>query len=234
MKSLRQIIQENKSDKGLSADRHNYVAVYECLFRHLRHRPIALLELGVAEGYSIRSWFEYFEHGTVVGVDVDIAKSAAVLSGTEARVKLYQGNAQDPNLVPQQPFDIIIDDADHVLETQIEALRSHWGKLIDTGLYIIEDLYVGKFPWGGRASNRTFSLRRPYRGHYGAPPRKYLPHQAQDISFLNRRGLPADICQILDENDHFFPISNVSQDGGLHMIMVICKTPAPAAHRPSS
>ena len=221
MKSLGQIMEENGSDKGRQC--HNYVAVYECLFRHLRNRPIALLELGVSFGQSIRSWLEYFECARVVGVDVDLALSAATLSGSEDRLQLYEGKAQDPNLVPPQPFDIIIDDGDHVPETQIETLRSHWRNLTDGGLYIIEDLFVGAFPWGGRGSKRTFSLRLPYRGYYGAPWFKFLPHQPQDIAFVNRQDLPADICQILDENDHFFPISNVSRGGGLHMMMVICK-----------
>jgi hypothetical protein len=221
MKSLGRIIEENGSDKGRHC--HNYVAVYECLFRHLRHRPIALLELGVGQGYSIRAWLEYFECARVVGVDLYLAMSAATLSASEDRLQLYEGKAQDPNLVPRQPFDIIISDADHTLEAQIETLRAQWGNLTDEGLYIIEDLFVGKLPWGGRAHKRTFCLRLPYRGYYGSPSFKFLPHQAQDIAFLNRRDLPADICQILDKNDYFFPISNVSPDGGLHMMMVIYK-----------
>lgn len=222
MKSLSQIMQENGSDKAPRC--HNYTAVYECLFRHLRHGPIALLELGVGPGQSIRSWLDYFEFARVVGVDIHLAPSAATLSGLEDRLQLYEGDARDPNLVPPQRFDIIIDDGDHVPETQIETLRSHWGNLTDGGLYIIEDLFVGAIPGGGRASKRTFSLRLPYRGYYGSPSFTYLPHQPQDIAFVNRQHLPADICQILDENEHFFPISNVSRDGGLHMMMVICKT----------
>ena len=40
-------------------------------------------------------------------------------------------------------IDVIIDDGDHVDQSQLATLRNFWPLLRDGGLYIIEDIYPG-------------------------------------------------------------------------------------------
>jgi hypothetical protein len=43
-----------------SSPYHDYCRIHEELLAPLRHEPVALLELGVANGASLRMWGDYF------------------------------------------------------------------------------------------------------------------------------------------------------------------------------
>ena len=133
-------------------------------------------------------------------------------------------------------FRLIIDDADHGLETQQKLLRKYWHKLENGGFYIIEDLFIGKLPWGVEASQKRCSGFLKYFGHYTAPsvklsqpsflPASYcrpLPKFVQDIAFLNQYQLDEDIIDILEQNNHFITVTAISKNGGLHLSLVIFK-----------
>lgn len=224
MKTLNQIFNAYETDKSSKfGDRHNYAPVYDALFSQLRHSDIKLLEVGVHEGASLDSWHEYFSKATIHGAEI-LESDFDGRFKDKPRVKHHYGDATDPLLIAENDFQIIIDDADHSLDTCIRLLRSLWPKLNSGGFYIIEDLFVGDLPWGGTASTPKSSSNLIYNGYSSAKHGDFLPMYPQDLNFLNRNGLPTDICKILDENSYFFTITSVGKDGGLHMILVITKT----------
>ncbi len=67
-----------------------YLEVYEERFGSLRDQPIALLELGVAQGKSIEMSRDCFPKATIVGVDL-----MPEWESTEERVRIYRGGQDD-------------------------------------------------------------------------------------------------------------------------------------------
>jgi|694.fasta_scaffold03483_19 hypothetical protein len=223
MQKLSQLFDLHGSDKGLrTGDCHNYGSVYGALFEGLRPKKIRLLELGVFKGSSICAWLEYFPEGEIYGVDFRLEQQLGNdVPLSNKRLHLFQGDVTDPLVVPDLEFNIIIDDSNHTTDTQVQTLLAHWPKLIDGGYYIIEDLFVGRLPWGGKASVRSKSFLWPYAGFSRSPRQRFFPKHPQDLFFLNRAHMSASVSKILDENQYFFTISSVSSDGGLHMMLVI-------------
>ena len=76
---------------------------------------------------------------------------------------------------------------------------------------------------GNRRPRQGRWIDRQYNGFSAAPDGKYLPKRPQDLAFLNRKGLPEHLVAILDQNNHFLAITNISSNGGLHIFLVIQK-----------
>jgi hypothetical protein len=147
-----------------------YAEIYEKRFDRLRSKEIALLELGVHRGDSLRMWRDYFEKGTIVGLD--LGKNE--LHDPSGRIRLYQGKQQDLGLLDRvarenapSGFDIIIDDCSHIAQLSYLSfwhLFTHHLKL--GGIYVIEDWSLGywqEWPDGHRprkSSGRVSSLMR--------------------------------------------------------------------------
>lgn len=158
MKTLTELLDSYGSDKGLtSGDRHNYGAVYGALFAPHRTDHVHLLEFGVATGSSVRAWLDYFPRGEIYGVDSDLSPLSSDVPKDHPRLHLIEGDATDPQVVPNRNYEIMIDDSNHVTGTQVGTLLAHWEKLASGGLYIVEDLFVGELPWGGEASDHSLS-----------------------------------------------------------------------------
>jgi SAM-dependent methyltransferase len=124
-------------------------AIYDRLFGPIRLMPLAILELGVYNGGSIKTWEEYFPCARVAGID----RKLPALDVSQ-RVRLYEGDQADVNLLAQvaaevapNGFDIIIDDCAHIGAL---AKTSFWclfdNHLRPGGLYCIEDWTTGFWP----------------------------------------------------------------------------------------
>ena len=50
---------------------HNYPVAYEEMFEPIRNKVQNVLEVGVAGGWSLKIWEEYFPNATIHGVDID-------------------------------------------------------------------------------------------------------------------------------------------------------------------
>lgn len=102
-----------------------YFRCYEEFFRPLRDKEIKLLELGVDKGGSLLLWRDYFEKGTIAGLDISLMTLfrafALRLYDPTGRIHIYQGAQEDCALldrigeeVAPGGFDVIIDDASHI------------------------------------------------------------------------------------------------------------------------
>lgn len=144
MKTLDEIGLKHGTDK--SSLHHDYLRrVYEPLFAPLREQKIALLEIGVQFGFSLRTWREYFPNAKIAGID--IAKAYAPDPGIEYHI----GNGADPSFITeflkrQGEFDIIIDDGSHYANHIIASATYFWGAVKPGGFYIIEDLHCAYRP----------------------------------------------------------------------------------------
>ncbi|MGD0025113.1 MAG: hypothetical protein ABSC37_10905 [Xanthobacteraceae bacterium] len=135
---------------------HFYTPVYHGLFSKLRDRPIRLLEIGVGGydfktvgGASLAMWADYFLSGQITGID--IAEKRLALN---PRVKLFRGSQEDPVFLKRVcdergPFDIMIDDGDHVPKHVVSSFHALFPSLVDGGLYLIEDVQTAFWPHFG-------------------------------------------------------------------------------------
>lgn len=130
---------------------------YEECFENLTGKEIKLLELGVQKGGSLLLWRDYFETGTIVGLDINPCD----LDDPSGRVRVYQGSQLDTDLLDRiaekeatEGFDIIIDDCSHIGQF---SRTSFWhlfeNHLKPGGIYAIEDWgtgYMGQWVDGRR------------------------------------------------------------------------------------
>lgn len=153
MRSLAEIYETYKSkdpggpgtgDKGTV---HSYIEVYEEIFAHYRHATTNFLEIGVLAGSSMRMWTEYFGTSKVYGIDID----ERPLNGMfDLRPMLAEGfdikffDASLPNEVEKHfagvVFDVIIDDASHAIQHQMENYKNFKPHLSKGGIYVVEDV----------------------------------------------------------------------------------------------
>lgn len=131
---LTQIADWYGTDKGTIT--HGYTKTYAELFKHLRDRPIRMLEIGVACGASLKTWSAYFQKAEIFGRDIKPA--CAGLCAGYPRVNIATVDARCTPL--PGPWDIIIDDASHIPADIVAIWRNTWGELKTGGLYCIEDL----------------------------------------------------------------------------------------------
>lgn len=119
---------------------HNTIPVYESLFAPIRDHVSRVLEIGINSGVSHRMWRDYFPNATVVGIDiVDLCNGML----GEDRIVAHFADAYTEEMVEKlrsTPFDVIIDDGPHSLESQCFVAQHYTGLLAPGGVLVIEDI----------------------------------------------------------------------------------------------
>jgi len=122
---------------------HNYTIVYHDYFYSLKESVNKVLEIGVSS--SLRMWRDYFSNAQIFGIDINPEMFV------EERITTWPGNVasrDDLTSFIQQfgsDYDIIIDDGDHVEESQCISLGFLFPHVKPNGYYIVEDLTNGLF-----------------------------------------------------------------------------------------
>jgi hypothetical protein len=126
---------------------HNYLAFYELFFAPLRDRPLTVLEIGVLNGASLRTWEDYFPAAKIVGADIQPSSRQFERDRVVIEI-LDQSNIEELVQVgiKHGPFDIIVEDGSHMWEHQITTLRTLFPFVKQDGIYIVEDLQTNYGP----------------------------------------------------------------------------------------
>lgn len=130
-------------DKG---SLHSYIDTYDKL--ELYKRDIkSVLEIGVFDGGSLLMWRRCFPKASITGVDSrkwkNYDKNSFDILIKENNISFIQGNIMDEYTQEKllgNKFDLIIDDASHILTEQLLTSNILIENLTNTGLYIIEDI----------------------------------------------------------------------------------------------
>ena len=161
---------------------HHYGDTYESLFivkdvksepsntihmsypRSRRLEVELMMEVGVADGSCLLAWRDVFPNATIVGMDIHHSDKAH-----GERIEFHLGNASNQadcvRAAAGRQFDLIVDDATHLLEDALRTLFYLWPSVRPGGLYVIEEFY------GGPAENITamwpFAEIIPTMGPFG-------------------------------------------------------------------
>jgi fibrillarin-like rRNA methylase len=148
MKTLLEIY--NKYKVGDWPDKnsvHSYLPVYEEILSPCRHTAKNILEIGLMNGESLRMWTEYFD-GNVYGMDcsetpVDgLADLRPIIA--DGKHNIVIGDAASASTIHKYfygiKFDVVIEDASHNIEQQIQIYNSLIWYMNKGGIYIIEDI----------------------------------------------------------------------------------------------
>ncbi len=163
----------HKSDK--SSRFHNYAVKYDKILSPYREAFTSILEIGVAQGQSIRMWTDYFTKAIIHGADISPASSNCVDYSDRIKFHLLDQRvrAQLKNLEQYSPFDLIIDDGNHFWMEQILTFETLFPYLKSGGIYIVEDT--------------TTSYWKEYKNHQVSPV-NYFKALADDVHLKGARG----------------------------------------------
>jgi hypothetical protein len=124
-----------------------YLQAYEQFFEPIRHLPLALLELGIYQGGSMKAWEAYFSAARIAGID----RTLPPISLGD-RIRMFAGDQTDcrfltrvaAEMAPGGLFDLIIDDCSHIGElSKITFWHLFDSHLKPGGFYCIEDWGTG-------------------------------------------------------------------------------------------
>jgi hypothetical protein len=138
--SLQSLVDNTRTDKNTS---HSYLPVYEKLFESKRQTAKHILEIGIAQGGSIKLWRDYFPKALIHAADIypqselppDLPKLPDVICYTNADA--YSAEFLQMMYVP---LDIVIDDGPHTFQSQEAAIKAYVPRLAKDGLLVIEDI----------------------------------------------------------------------------------------------
>ena len=127
------------TDKAALTDRgsHHYGDLYELLFRGWRNKSLSILEIGVLDGGSIRTWRRYFPYARITAIDV-----SDKVTFDDPNIRFIHGDAYSDEVISNllRSFDLMIDDGDHRVENQTIFLQRYSPLLKPGGILIIEDV----------------------------------------------------------------------------------------------
>jgi hypothetical protein len=132
---------------------HGYHRFYPRFLEHYRALPagLAMLEIGVDQSHSLRTWLDYFPRAFIYGVDISISKAGE-------RFKIFkadQSRTEDMRRIVESelrhPLFLVVDDGSHVPEHQVACfdLLFQSSALQPGGTYIVEDIETSYWTRGG-------------------------------------------------------------------------------------
>lgn len=141
---------------------NNFSPIYEKLFSKIKEKKINFLELGVANGHSLASWYKYFKNANIYGIDIK-KKSKLFYKGKRLNyfsVDITNKKAVKIFLKKQLSFDVIVDDSLHDYQGFISNIKNFYPIVNKGGVYILEDfVFSDKF----KLEERKFNVSRGHK-----------------------------------------------------------------------
>lgn len=120
------------SDKGKA---HKYCDFYEQRIGN----PHSILEFGVLNGASLKMWRDRY-NPFVIGLDIE--KKPDIPGVTVLQLDATDEKTATWFTYIYNGFDLILDDASHMVADQIKSFQLFWPLVKDGGHYIIEDCHT--------------------------------------------------------------------------------------------
>jgi cephalosporin hydroxylase len=117
---------------------HTYSVIYDRLFYQYKEKEVDFLEIGLNFGGNVAICSEYFSKINHYGIDM---QDNVIID--KSKFTFYHGSFDDENIVKkvyERKYDIILEDASHILEHQIKSIEIYLPLLKENGIMIIEDV----------------------------------------------------------------------------------------------
>lgn len=167
MKRLTRLANRYKTDKGtMHGDAHGYTEFYQQFLEKYENPNI--LELGTYLGGGTRMFSSFYDGDCNIWC-VDWAPQTTDFIRDIPNVNFIQvdlGKVEQIQALHEQlkdiKFDIIIDDASHIWQQQMDAMYYLNDLLSDKGIYILEDIHFSRLFYDSEQSPLFFiSLMKP-------------------------------------------------------------------------
>ena len=182
-------------------------------------RNVSVLCVGVFRGESLAVWSDWFQHGRIVGLDVNLEPAAAyretlvskgafqndnvvlIETDTTSASKFAATRAAYPDVFARG-FDVILDDGCHTTVCILQTFDNVNTLLRPGGIYVVEDnadhleVLRRQRQWASFAfkdGRNPDSLGTPGNSHHTYVAAYHLPHRTrEDLSLPSRdvRGMP--------------------------------------------
>ena len=125
MNKLETLLNKYKSDKGTEiGPKHSYADFYEKYLEPIKDDKLLILEIGLCDGKSLKTWYEYLPNSIIIGLDIDDKPEH-----NNDRVFTFKLDQSNPDHLKDfvkeckdkgYEFDMILDDGSHhMLDQQI-------------------------------------------------------------------------------------------------------------------
>ena len=153
------------------ATHHKFTDYYHSILSEIRYDKLNVLEIGISFGGSLKMWEEYFINSKIYGCDIvseldRLKNNSRNIYFDYNRTKTFVINQEkkDDLLLLPNNLNLIIDDGGHTMLQQQVTLNVMIDKLIENGIYILEDLHTSKpyfndfQDYGRTDTNNTINL----------------------------------------------------------------------------
>ena len=138
---INQYAQPSKQD-GKKIIAHGYAKIYEKYLKNNKDRISSIIELGSFYGNASAAFFFYFKNAKIYSADINpdmylysSKRLKNFFTDTSSRVSI------EKNIINQDiEFDLIIEDASHMLKDQIISLFILFKTLKSGGVFIVEEI----------------------------------------------------------------------------------------------
>ena len=123
-----------------ASNSNDYLSFYARYLEPIRQSATRVLEIGVLDGASLRTWSDYFPNATIVGADINEATRRYASSRISIEIADQSKDADLRRLAALGPFDLIVDDGSHFWRHQVRTFQVLAGAVRSGGFYVLEDL----------------------------------------------------------------------------------------------
>ena len=138
---INQYLQPAKKNKE-KIKAHGYAKIYETVFTNFKEKNINILELGSFYGNAAAALFFYFDKASIFSADInpDMFKYKSNRITNFFIDSSSEKSLKNDLLSKKNNFDIIIEDASHMLKDQIISLFILFPLVNSGGYFIVEEL----------------------------------------------------------------------------------------------
>ena len=204
---VNQYAQPSKQD-GKKIIAHGYAKIYEKYLKDNKDRVLNIIELGSFYGNASAAFFFYFKNAKIYSADIN---PDMYLYSSERLKNFFTDTSSrssiEKNIINKNiKFDLIIEDASHMLKDQIISLFTLFRTLNSGGLFIVEEI---DFP----------EKREDMRANQDYPDLKTILKKIMNKENFNSK--------YINENEKLFFLDNVETikfyNGNINEIVVIKK-----------
>lgn len=160
-----------------SSEIHNYCVKYEKYLPFNREEKLKILEIGVLNGQSLKTWRDFYVNASIIGIDIN--PNCKQYEGDRITIEIgSQIDKEFLNKISEQhgPFDMILDDGSHMNDHVIFSFENLLKSLKPGGIYVVEDSSTSYWEeFGGGMHKEGASI-------------EYFKKMVDEVNFFGERG----------------------------------------------